>query len=229
MLTKNEIKPELIKHVKENIIPVYNNFDKGHQQSHLDRVWLCSLDIIEKNNLDVNMDMMYIIVYYHDLGLAFNRYHHHFYSGQLLKADKYLRHHFTNQEIKTMVDAVEDHRASHTYEPRNIYGKIIGDGDRQMDMETIMQRFYWAIFTEGYTNTDLPDNCKTLNKDDLFDAIVYPRFINKFGGNGEPGYLKLNFKSTMQDELSRISNMTRDDVYKTYSIVYDTLSKNGDE
>ena len=224
MTKKVTINTELVKHINENIIPIYENFDKGHQKKHLNHVWESCQEIVKNNKLDINPDMLYTVVHYHDVGLSFNRKQHHLYSAKLLKADKFINHLFPHQDITIMAEAIEDHRASNDYEPRNIYGKIVADGDRQIDIDVIMKRYCWALFT-GH-NTDFPPNYQELSKQELFDQIVYPGICNKYGGNGEAGYVSFNFEhSPMQKELTKIKNMTKTEMYNVYDKNYDEIAK----
>ena len=39
-----------------------------------------------------------------------------------------------------MAEAVEDHRASSGHEPRSIYGKIVAEADRLIDVDTVIRR-----------------------------------------------------------------------------------------
>ena len=50
------------------------------------------------------------------------------------------------EQRKIIGEAVEDHRASLSYEPRSIYGKIISEADRDLDFYRILERtIYFAI------------------------------------------------------------------------------------
>lgn len=89
---------------------------------------------------DVDRDMVYVIAAYHDTGLAVDRKTHHLESGRIMRADRNLRQWFSEGQIETMAQAVEDHRASSDHEPRSIYGKIVAEADRQIDPETIIRR-----------------------------------------------------------------------------------------
>lgn len=89
---------------------------------------------------DVDRDMVYVIAAYHDTGLAVERKTHHLESGRIIRSDQSLRQWFSEGQIETMAQAVEDHRASSDHEPRSIYGKIVAEADRQIDPETIIRR-----------------------------------------------------------------------------------------
>ena len=84
--------------------------------------------------------MVYAIAAYHDTGLAVDRKTHHLESGRIVRQDSMLRRWFTPEQIEVMAQAVEDHRASSDHEPRSIYGKIVAEADRQIDVQTIMRR-----------------------------------------------------------------------------------------
>ena len=51
-----------------------------------------------------------------------------------------MRQWFSEDEINTIADAAEDHRASSDHEPRTIYGRIVAEADRIIDTNTIVRR-----------------------------------------------------------------------------------------
>ena len=57
-----------------------------------------------------------------------------------MREDERLRQWFSEEEINTIADAAEDHRASSDHEPRTIYGRIVAEADRIIDSETIVRR-----------------------------------------------------------------------------------------
>ena len=97
-----------------------------------------SLRLARAHNADEQM--AYVIAAYHDLGLRFDREKHHIHSGEILMADPTLRQWFTEEQLLTMRDAVEDHRASGKNPPRTIYGAIVAEADRQIIPETVIAR-----------------------------------------------------------------------------------------
>ena len=110
--------PDLKHYIEQEIIPRYDAFDKAHQRDHVNMVIQQSLDIASR--LDVDEDMVYAIAAYHDTGLYEGREHHHEVSARIIKADRQLRRWFTEEQIQTMADAAEDHRASAKQAPRTI-------------------------------------------------------------------------------------------------------------
>lgn len=125
-------------YIEENIIPRYDSFDAAHRRDHVMYVINQSLELAE--HYDVEEDMVYVTAAYHDTGLAVDRKTHHLESGRILRSDKMLRRWFSDQQIEVMAQAVEDHRASSDHEPRSIYGRIVAEADRQIDIGTIIRR-----------------------------------------------------------------------------------------
>lgn len=130
--------PSLQNYIESEILPRYEAFDAAHQRDHADSVIRQSLALAE--HYDVNKDMVYAIAAYHDTGLVVDRKTHHLESGRIIREDARLLEWFTPEEIEVMAQAAEDHRASSDHEPRSIYGKIVAEADRLIDMDTILRR-----------------------------------------------------------------------------------------
>ena len=128
----------LQEYIEQTILPQYDAFDGGHKRDHAEAVIRESLLLARAHNADEQM--AYVIAAYHDLGLRFDREKHHIHSGEILMADKTLRQWFTEEQLLTMRDAVEDHRASGKNPPRTIYGAIVAEADRQIIPETVIAR-----------------------------------------------------------------------------------------
>jgi uncharacterized protein len=90
--------------------------------------------------MGANMNMVYAIAAYHDLGLSGPRAVHHITSGKILTSDARLKRWFTDEQRRIMREAVEDHRASASRAPRSIYGRIVAEADRYIDPEDIIRR-----------------------------------------------------------------------------------------
>ena len=137
-MDKPHLSAELINHIESEILPRYEAFDKAHDRRHALMVMSNSLRLAQHYYVDIAM--VYTIAAYHDLGLSEGRATHHTASARIVREDERLRQFFTQEQIETIADAVEDHRASNTREPRTIYGKIIAEADRIIDADTIMTR-----------------------------------------------------------------------------------------
>lgn len=125
-------------YIETCILPLYDGFDASHQRGHVDMVIEQSMEIASE--LSVDIEMVYAIAAYHDTGLTANRKTHHLVSGKIVREDMRLRDWFSEEQIETMAQACEDHRASSDHEPRSIYGKIVSEADRFIDPDTIILR-----------------------------------------------------------------------------------------
>lgn len=137
-MLKNTASLDLVEFVETNILPRYAEFDKAHNLSHVNSVIRRSLELVRTTGADINM--VYAIAAYHDLGLSGPRAIHHITGGKILAADARLKRWFSPEQIRLMREAVEDHRASASHSPRSIYGKIVAEADRDLDPTTVIRR-----------------------------------------------------------------------------------------
>lgn len=169
------VSPTLTEYIERDILPRYDHFDAAHQRDHAEEVIKRSMALAE--HYDVIINMVYAIAAYHDTGLCEGRDIHHIASGRIIREDKKLREWFSEEQIETMAQAAEDHRASSNHEPRSIYGKIVAEADRLILPEKVIQR------TIQYTRDHFPDYDKEQQ---------YQRFrehmMEKYS---DMGYLKL--------------------------------------
>lgn len=134
----NNVSLDLMEFVEKHILPRYAEFDKAHNMEHVTSVVRRSLDIARK--LGADLDMAYTVAAYHDLGLSGPRAVHHITSGKILIADARLKRWFSQDKLKIMKEAVEDHRASASHAPRSIYGKIVAEADRDLEPDRVFRR-----------------------------------------------------------------------------------------
>ena len=125
--------------VEREIVPRYDGFDAGHGRDHVQTVISQALSLAQYYP-EVDRCMLLVAAAYHDLGLAFGRELHHIHSARIVREDERLLQWFNEDEINTIADAAEDHRASSDHEPRTIYGRIVAEADRIIDGETIVRR-----------------------------------------------------------------------------------------
>ena len=169
------INNRLKEYVEREILPLYLSFDKAHSIDHAEQVISQSLKLAE--SYDVNIDMVYAIAAFHDTGLTHGRELHHIFSGEAVATDPFLAEFFTAEQIVTMREAVEDHRASSKSAPRTIYGRIVAEADRCIEPMTVIRR------TVQFGLRHYP----TLTADEHFDRCC-DHLEEKYGTNG---YLKL--------------------------------------
>ena len=130
--------PELVQYIENEIIPRYASFDKAHREDHARAVIDRALAM--GKNYQINEELLYTAAACHDLGLAVDRKTHHLESGRIIRADERLRQWFSPEEIETIAQAAEDHRASATTPPRSIYGSLVAEADRMIVPDTIIRR-----------------------------------------------------------------------------------------
>ena len=129
---------DLVEFIETQILPQYQQFDRAHNMEHVTRVIRSSLQLAQQTGADV--DMVYAIAAYHDLGLTGPRAIHHLTSGKILMADARLKRWFSPEQLRLMKEAVEDHRASASRAPRSIFGKIVAEADRDLEPTTVIRR-----------------------------------------------------------------------------------------
>lgn len=165
----------LEQYIEDEIVPRYAAFDPAHREDHVRSV------IAQCGKLgafyDVNPELLYAAAAYHDLGLAEGRELHHLASGRIVRSDARLREWFGGEEIETMAQAVEDHRASGKQPPRSIYGKILAEADRLIDPATVIRR------TVQYGFAHYPE----MSRRQMWERTV-GHLKEKYG---DGGYLKL--------------------------------------
>ena len=191
-LIKNKaiiVNPKIQDYVERNIIPLYDRFDKAHRRDHVRMVIEQSMALATQ--MDVDADMVYVIAAYHDIGLCEGRERHHIVSAQMLLADVMLRKWFTESQLRTMAEAVEDHRASSDHAPRSLYGRIVAEADRFIDPDTVVRR------TVQYGMEQYPE----LDKEGHYERMV--QHLREKYGRG--GYLHLWFEHSPNAE--RLENL----------------------
>lgn len=129
---------DLVEFIETSILPMYAAFDKAHNMEHVTRVIRRSLDLARRTGANINM--VYAIAAYHDIGMSGPRAIHHITGGKMLMRDARLKKWFSSEQIKIMKEAVEDHRASASHAPRSVYGKIVAEADRDLDAEVVFRR-----------------------------------------------------------------------------------------
>ena len=165
----------LIEYIEKEIIPRYDHFDKAHRRDHVETVIAQGLELA--SHYEVDPAIIYTAAAYHDTGLVEGREVHHLASGRIVREDSRLRQWFSEEEIETIAQAAEDHRASNRQGPRTIYGKILAEADRVIDLLKIIRR------TIQYGLSNYPE----LNIEGHWERTV-EHLLEKYA---EGGYLRL--------------------------------------
>lgn len=195
---------KFISYLYETILPIYKQFDKAHQYDHVHQVVKTSLEIA-KHIKDIRLDMVYTIAFYHDIGNLYGRDRHHMTGAKYLEDDHMIKKYFTDDEIKIMKEAIEDHRASHENEPRSIYGKIIAEADRDIIPLVIISRT--VLFgLSHYPNISKKEHMKR----------AYDHLVEKYG---KKGYLKLWLDSKKNVEGLKTLRTLIENKEKTMKII----------
>lgn len=129
---------EIMNFVERDILPRYNAFGHSHGLVHVQRVIRNALALVPATGADI--DMVYVIAAYHDLGMEGPRAIHHITGGKILAADARLRRWFSPEQLRVMKEAVEDHRASASHAPRSVYGMIVAEADRDLEPQVVFSR-----------------------------------------------------------------------------------------
>lgn len=206
------MRTELEKYIYEEIVPRYREFDDAHKEDHALTVIDQAMKLLDGCNVPVDRNILLAAAACHDLGLINGRDRHHLDSGEIIRKDVNLRRWFTEEQIETIAQAAEDHRASGTSEPRSIYGMIVAEADRVIDGETIIRRtvqfgfkHYPGLDKEGHT------------------ARAVAHLKEKYGRGG---YLKLWIPwSDNAARLSALQDVIADDeaILKEVERIYSTL------
>ncbi|WP_068855049.1 HD domain-containing protein [Leyella lascolaii] len=209
MLASN-VSLDLMEFVEKNILPRYAAFDKAHNLTHINRVISRSLELASKIGADA--DMAYAIAAYHDLGLEGPRAVHHLTSGKILAADQRLQKWFTNEQLKIMKEAVEDHRASTSHTPRSLYGKIVAEADRDLEPSIVFRR------TIEYGIDHYPEK----NKEEQWQRFL-SHMDNKYSSHG---YIRLWLPNSPNEqnlkrirELISAPQLLREEFDRIYALV----------
>lgn len=189
------IHPNLKDYIEHIIIPTYKHYDKGHDEQHVLKVIKNSMEIAK--DYDVDKEMVYAIAAFHDLGMPFGRKDHHLSSAVLAYYDHVLNECFDETQLTIIKEAIEDHRASSQNIPRSIYGKIIAEADRDIDVDTIIYRT-WQYGLKRYPELDEEEHFQRL----------YEHLIEKYS---ETGYLKLHLETKKNSEnLKKLRELIKD-------------------
>lgn len=205
----NDVNEDLKNYIETNILPLYKRNDEGHQFGHILNVINRSFEIAE-NIDDLDADIIYTAAAFHDIGAYIDRNNHHIESGKILMKDKYMNEYFNSEELNTIREAIEDHRASSKNIPRNIYGKLLSSADRPIDIDDFIYRSYLAAKRNNCYRNDGIKSDHVLSDDELIEA-VYDHLIDKFGHDG---YAKVYFVDEKYQDFMEITQELIDDKEK---------------
>ncbi|MBQ8892055.1 MAG: HD domain-containing protein [Bacilli bacterium] len=206
------INKDLKKYIEENIFPRYEKY-YSHGLIHINNVIKNMLMLADY--YDLNEDMAYTIASYHDIGLNVDRENHEYESGKILSEDVELKKYFTEEDIRIMKEAVEDHRGSRKERPRSFYGECVSDSDRDFDIELLAKR-QLATSLKNYPELKKFDEhfercyeymCKRINTKGKFNLWTNNPTLVSERDKFQLDYLNKEYaKSVYQKEWNRISS-----------------------
>ena len=208
---------KLKEYITNNIKTKYANFDKAHNISHYNFVTKNCINYASKlceMGENINLDLAYIVGAYHDIGMIYGRENHAIKSGEIVRNDEFLKKYYDEKTIEIIAEAVEDHSSHLTYEPRNIYGKIVSDADRNNSKYLVFSRpIKYGLVHE-----------KHLSKQSQIDRVY--SFVNeKFGRNGYVKYW-LDIEDTKKEQLKVWNLLDNETLCKQYiEGLFDEITK----
>ena len=166
------INNDLQTYIEENILVQYALNDSGHSAEHIEYVIRRSILFAEQFE-NINIDMVYAIAAYHDIAHHIDKKNHEKLSAEIFYSDEQMKLFFTDAQRIVIREAIEDHRASLSTEPRSDYGKIISSADRSTDADEFLRR------THAYTLRYFPDS----SEQEILDR-GYEHTSEKYGKQG---------------------------------------------
>ena len=215
------------RYIYDTIVPRYAAHDSAHKEDHALTVINQALEQLERREgwleahpeadgewtVPVDRNILIMAAACHDIGLVNGRANHHIDSGKMIREDMELRKWFSEEQVETIAQAAEDHRASGKRPPRSIYGKIVAEADRVIDGETIIRR------TVQFGLNNYPG----LDRDGHIERAV-SHLREKYGRGG---YLKLWIPwSDNAARLAELQDIIADDdaVHDIVTSIFERLS-----
>lgn len=218
--------PDLKQYIHDHIFPLYDRY-YSHNMLHVNNVIDNCLMLAKYYNLDTSK--AYVIAAYHDAGLGISRDNHEKVSGEILARDQVLKQYFSDSDILEMQQAIEDHRGSRKEPPRNFYGKILSDSDRDFDVAVLARRQLATSIKNLPSLTTFAEhfeNCysymlKRIEGFGHFNLWTNNPILIERRDNFEKAYLdKTSTRDIYQKEWQRISADGTIEKIKTYYLDY---------
>ncbi len=188
----DEVPADLKEYVETVILPRHEAYDAAHRPDHIRRVIARSMALQPS-------PITYAAAAMHDIGICEGREVHHLASGRIIREDETLRRWFSEEEIETIAQAAEDHRASATSRPRSPLGCILSEADRDIEPETIVRRtveyglsHYPSLDREGHWQRTL---------EHLHEKYAEGGYIKLWMGDASPNAAPLaDLRALIKDE-----------------------------
>ena len=171
------IKQKLKDYIENNILPLYDDNYIGDGRDRVEYVINRSNQIIEENNLDIDENILFTAISYHDIRKNNEEEGHELVSAEIMYNDEFLKSIFNEEERIIIKEAIEDQRAKLEDEPRNIYGKILSSASRNSSIEQCLERSYKYGKKKNPQATD----------EEIFEG-AYNALSSKFGKDGKANF-----------------------------------------
>ncbi len=208
-----KVNTELIKYIKENILPEYDKNDKGHGILHILEVIRRSFELKESLNLDyLDDDMIFSIASCHDNGKYIDHKTHEKIAAERFYANQDFKKFFTDEQRKTIKEAIEDHRSSFEDTPRSDYGKLISSADRNSTIDIVFIRSFFVgqdrtpdLTMEEFLDFTLNRLRKRYSEEDsenmFFEDEIYAKFLADMRN-------LLKDEKSFKDRYCKVNNVT---------------------
>lgn len=216
-----KVNPRLKKYIEKEIMSIYDTVDKAHDRTHIKKTIEYAMKIADELDMDLNYDIIYAGAAMHDIGMSYyddpkkSREKHHLHSAEMVKENKKLEEFFTDEEITTIADICEQHRASHEGDVKGIYAKIVSDADNASSLEIK------EIIRRSHRYHEETGDC--LSDQEIYEE-VYHHIKDKYGQKGYAwDSLQLDeTKKLFKDEIENTTEVLTDErkFMKEYKKLY---------
>lgn len=158
----------------EGLLEKYDIFDEGHNRQHIYNLMSFASELWQTYFKDeIDFRLIKTAIYFHDLGLEFDRENHHVIGyGIVLKSEE-LKDYFNDKEIEDIAKAVLEHRASNREPVENLLSKIVADTDHsEVGIDRMIKRSISYNISKGLDGYE-----------EIFNA-VYSHLKEKYGNSG---------------------------------------------
>lgn len=206
------VNKDLIKYVKENIFPEYDKNDKGHGILHILEVIRRSFELKNSLNLDyLDDNMIFVIASCHDNGKYIDHKTHEKIAAERFYSNENFKKFFTDEQRKTIKEAIEDHRSSFEDTPRSDYGKLISSADRNSTIDIVFIRSFFVgqdrtpdLTMEEFLDFTLNRLRKRYSEEDsenmFFEDEIYAKFLTDMRN-------LLNDEKAFKDRYCKVNNV----------------------
>ena len=144
---------ELVNYLLTTIRGIYTSFDPCHDENHFDEVVSSTLEMCSYSEFDsATTEKMLIAAAFHDVGRLISDDDHEANSCIILRNDKWMRRHYSTEDIEWICDVIYQHR-SKIKNPTTEYAAILKDADKMSRLNK--KRCLFRVLSYQVYYTDL--------------------------------------------------------------------------